>query len=203
MTRIKICGLRRSEDAEAVSRAGADLAGVILSQGFRRSVSMETAAEIRRTLHPDIPLCGVFVNETEEYIRPFVEEGVIQDVQLHGHEKNEMIDSLHRRFPALTVMKAFQIKDAADLEEAASSHADMVLLDSGTGTGRTFDWQLIGQFPRPYFLAGGLNAENASEAVGTLHPWGVDTSSGVETDGVKDAAKIEEFGNKVRTEEEQ
>lgn len=201
MTRVKICGLKRIQDAEAVNEAGADLAGVILSQGYRRSVCEEDALLIRNTLNKEIQLCGVFVNETEEYITSFIHKGVIDVIQLHGQEDNRMIDSLHEHLPGVTVMKAFTISDGSDLKQAADSHADMVLLDSGSGTGKTFNWGLINSFNRPYFLAGGLNENNISEAIHRLHPYGVDTSSGVETDHMKDPDRIKAFVKAVRTEE--
>ena len=201
MRTVKICGLRRKEDIEAVNVLLPEYAGMILSSGFRRSLSRETAAELKAALDKRIKMCGVFVNEETAFIRSFLEEGIIDIVQFHGNEKNSQIDELHSLYPGLTVFKAFRVRNKEDLKEAAESHADHVLLDSGTGTGRTFDWELIRDFPRPYILAGGLDPENVGEALRILTPIGLDVSSGVETDGMKDPLKMKAFVEAVRGKE--
>lgn len=197
MTRLKLCGLMRAADAEAVNAVRPELAGMILSPGFRRSVTAETAAEIRRTLDRSIPAVGVFVNAQIREITAFASRGIIQLVQLHGTEDDAYIWQL-RRVCTLPIIKAFRIASADDLQKAERSDADLVLLDSGTGTGQTFEWSLLNGFPRPYFLAGGLTPENAAAAIEALHPYGVDVSSGIETDGQKDAEKIRRFAEIVR-----
>ena len=197
MTRLKLCGLMRAADAEAVNAVRPELAGMILSPGFRRSVTAETAAEIRRALDRLIPAVGVFVNAQIREITAFASRGIIQLVQLHGTEDDAYIWQL-RRVCTLPIIKAFRIASADDLQKAERSDADLVLLDSGTGTGQTFDWSLLEGFPRPYFLAGGLTPENAAAAIEALHPYGVDVSSGIETDGQKDAEKIRRFAEIVR-----
>ena len=203
MTAIKLCGLSTAKDIEAVNTLRPEFIGFVFAEKSRRYVSPDRAMMLRKKLDASIRAVGVFVRESPETVASLLQDGVIDMAQLHGGEDESYIERL-RSMTDRPLIQAFRVDNADDLERAGRSTADYILLDSGAGgTGRTFDWQLIGQFPRPYFLAGGLNAENAAEAVGTLHPWGVDTSSGVETDGVKDAAKIEEFVNKVRTEEEQ
>lgn len=197
MTRLKLCGLMRAADAEAVNAVRPELAGMILSPGFRRSVTAETAAEIRRALDRLIPAVGVFVNAQIREITAFASRGIIQLVQLHGTEDDAYIWQL-RRVCTLPIIKAFRIASADDLQKAERSDADLVLLDSGTGTGQTFEWSLLNGFPRPYFLAGGLTPENAAAAIEALHPYGVDVSSGIETDGQKDAEKIRRFAEIVR-----
>jgi phosphoribosylanthranilate isomerase len=197
MTRLKLCGLMRAADAEAVSAVRPELAGMILSPGFRRSVTPETASEIRRALDRQIPAVGVFVNAQIAQITAFAARDIIQLVQLHGTEDDAYILQL-RRVCTLPVIKAFRIQSAEDAQKAAQSDADLVLLDSGTGTGQTFDWSLLKGFPRPYFLAGGLNPDNAAAAIGMLHPYGIDVSSGIETDGQKDPEKIRRFAEIVR-----
>ena len=99
--------------------------------------------------------------------------------------------ALRAAAPGKEIWKAFQVRGPADLERATAFPADRILLDSGQGTGRTFDWSLLRHFPRPYLLAGGLDPENLPEAIRTLRPYGVDLSSGVETDGLKDFTKIQ------------
>ena len=197
MTKIKICGLMSAQDARFADEVRPDFAGMILSSGFRRSVSAETAAAIRAALDPQIPAVGVFVDAPAADIAAFVTSGIIQIVQLHGHEDAAYLAAL-RQMTDVPVWQAFRIRNAEDVRQAEQSAADTVLLDSGTGTGKAFDWSLLSGITRPYFLAGGLNPENAADAVGTLHPAGVDVSSGVETDGRKDFQKMRAFVRAVR-----
>ena len=197
MTKIKICGLMSAQDARFANEVRPDFAGMILSAGFRRSVSAETAAAIRAALDPQIPAVGVFVDAPAADIAAFVTSGIIQIVQLHGHEDAAYLAAL-RQMTDVPVWQAFRIRNAEDVRQAEQSAADTVLLDSGTGTGKAFDWSLLSGITRPYFLAGGLNPENAADAVGTLHPAGVDVSSGVETDGRKDFQKMRAFVRAVR-----
>lgn len=199
MTIIKICGLMRTEDAEVLNAVRPDFAGMILSPGFRRSVSLEQAAAIRQALDPAIPAVGVFVNTPYQHITECAEAGLMQYIQLHGGEDAFYLRGL-RLSCKLPVIQAFRIRSADDLEPAAHSEADLILLDSGTGTGKTFDHTLLGGFPRPYILAGGLSPEIVSDVIRTYRPYGVDVSSGVETDGMKDAKKIREFVNIIRNE---
>ena len=197
MTKIKICGLMTPQDAAFVNAVQPDFAGMILSPGFRRTVTRETAAAIREALDTAIPAVGVFVDADPADIAAYVNSGIIQTVQLHGHEDAAYIEKL-RQMTDAQIFQAFRIRSAADVQEAEQSAADMILLDSGTGTGRVFDWSLLSDIRRPYFLAGGLDPENAPAAVAALHPAGVDVSSGVETDGRKDFAKIQAFVRAVR-----
>ena len=197
MTKIKICGLMSAADAQSVNEVHPDYAGMILSPGFRRSVTQETAAAIRSALEPAIPAVGVFVNAEPAEIAAYLERGIIQLVQLHGNEDDAYLAAL-REITGAQIIKAFRIRTQADVQTAKQSAADIILLDSGTGTGKVFDWTLLSGITRPYLLAGGLNPENAAEAVVTLHPAGVDVSSGVETDGRKDPEKIRAFVRAVR-----
>ena len=199
MTRIKICGLMRTADAEILNEVKPDFAGMILSPGFRRSVSEETAAAIRQALDPGIPAVGVFVNATFQHITEYAEAGIMQYVQLHGDEDAAFLRGL-RLSCGLPVIQAFRIRSETDLRRAAESEADFILLDSGTGTGKSFDHALLDGFPRPYILAGGLTPENVRGVIEQRHPLGVDVSSGVETDGMKDAEKIRAFVNQIRSE---
>lgn len=197
MTKIKICGLMTPQDAVFVNAVQPDFAGMILSPGFRRTVTRETAAAIREALDTAIPAVGVFVDADPADIAAYVNSGIIQTVQLHGHEDAAYIEKL-RQMTDAQIFQAFRIRSAADVQQAEQSAADMILLDSGTGTGRVFDWSLLSDIRRPYFLAGGLDPENAAEAITALHSAGVDVSSGVEKDGRKDFAKIQAFVRAVR-----
>lgn len=197
MTKIKICGLMTPQDAAFVNAVQPDFAGMILSPGFRRTVTRETAAAIREALDAAIPAVGVFVDADPADIAAYVNSGIIQTVQLHGHEDAAYIEKL-RQMTDAQIFQAFRIRSAADVQQAEQSAADMILLDSGTGTGRVFDWSLLFDIRRPYLLAGGLHPGNVAEAVAALHSAGVDVSSGVETDGRKDFAKIQAFVRAVR-----
>lgn len=190
--KVKLCGMRRVEDIEAVNRVKPDYAGTICSAGFKRSVTMETAQELRKTLSPDIPLVGVFVNEEIERIQAFLNAGILQIVQLHGSEDADYIQNL-RKLTAAPIIKAFKIQRKSDLTSALQSPADEILLDSGAGSGETLDWSLLTDIERPFLLAGGLTPENVSEAISQVHPVGVDVSSGIETGGWKDAEKMARF----------
>ena len=201
MTVVKLCGIRNWKDALAVNASGADMAGVILSPGFRRSVTIGSARSIRQTLQDEIPLCGVFVNAEIGRIVSYTEQGLIDWIQLHGQETNDYIDTVHAHCSLQKVIKAFVVREASDIDRANASHADLVLLDGGTGEGKGFDLNLLAGIRRPYLLAGGLNPDNAAAAVRSLHPYGVDTSSGIETEGRKDPAKMAAFVQAVRKED--
>ncbi|MBR2676848.1 MAG: phosphoribosylanthranilate isomerase [Solobacterium sp.] len=201
MTTIKFCGLRREEDILAVNGIHPDYAGMILSAGYKRSVDREQAKRLKTLLDPGIAMCGVFVNEDVEYIASFVTEGIIDVIQLHGSEEDQMVQELKERFPKVPVIKAFIIHNEEDVQKALSSSADRILLDGGAGEGRRVRLSLLKDVNREYMLAGGLDAENVSEAIRFLHPYGVDTSSGIETDHRKDPKKMKAFAKAVRKED--
>ena len=190
--KIKLCGLSRAEDIAAANRLMPDYIGFVFAKKSRRYVSPERAAELKALLDPRITAVGVFVNETPENIANLLESGVIDAAQLHGDEDEEYISSL-RKLTDKTLIKAFKVNSVQDVIKAESSSADLVLLDSGAGTGSVFDWELIRTVKRRYFLAGGLDSRNVGEAIETLHPWAVDVSSGVETGGIKDEKKMADF----------
>lgn len=190
--KIKLCGLSRAEDIAAANRLLPDYIGFVFAKKSRRYVSPERAAELKALLDPRITAVGVFVNETPENIANLLESGIIDAAQLHGDEDEEYIKTL-RRLTGKTLIKAFRVTDAGDVGAVMSSSADLVLLDSGAGTGSVFDWELIRTVKRRYFLAGGLDSRNVGEAIETLHPWAVDVSSGIETGGIKDEKKMADF----------
>lgn len=200
MTRIKICGLRREEDISYINEVGADFAGFILSPRFWRYVEPEVVRELRSKLNDKTQVVGVTVDEDVSYVASLVNDGTIDIAQLHGNESEEYISELRRLTSNKAVItKVFIIKSDEDIARAKASSADYVLLDSGTGTGKSFDWELIRDIGRDYFLAGGLNPENVSEAVKTYNPYAVDVSSGVETEKIKDVSKIKLFAKNVRS----
>ncbi len=197
MTKIKICGLTRTEDIDAANTYLPDYIGFVFWPKSKRYVTKEKAKELRKSLNDDIKVVGVFVDEDVDKVAALLNEGVIDLAQLHGHEDEEYIDRL-RSLSDKEIIKAFVIHSDKDIEVASRSTADYVLLDAGMGAGETFDWQLLKDFRRSFFLAGGLNASNVEEALMQLDPYAVDVSSGVETAGIKDEVKIEEFINTVR-----
>lgn len=197
MTQVKMCGLRRMEDIEAVNRLMPEYVGFIFAPASRRFVSPEEAAALRQALLPGIRAVGVFVDEDAGSVARLLAEGVIDIAQLHGNEDGAYIARLKAR-TGKPVIRAFRIKDAEDLRAAEASPADMILLDAGAGDGKTFDWSMLSSVSRPYFLAGGLTPENTAEAVKRYHPFAVDVSSGIETDGFKDCNKMRAFMRAVR-----
>jgi Phosphoribosylanthranilate isomerase len=189
-TKIKICGIKRECDAIMLNRAAPDYAGFVFYEGSRRFVSADMALRLRELTKPEIKTVGVFVNAPVEIISDLYGSRIIDIVQLHGDEDEEYISGLRRVSEGTEVWKAYKVRSQRDIEEAAKSSADMVLLDNGYGTGERFDWGFIRGFPRPFILAGGLTPENIGQAIEKLHPFAVDVSSGVETLGVKDEDKI-------------
>ena len=189
-TKIKICGLSRPEDIEAVNEVKPDYAGFVVEVSkSRRNVSVQQLRRLTALLDHGIVSVGVFVNAPVELIVGLLQDGVLAMAQLHGQEDDAYIQALQAR-TGKPVWKAFRIRSTDDSDAARASSADMILLDNGYGTGRTFDWSLAGGVNRPFLLAGGLAPDNIPEAVAALHPYGVDISSGVETGGQKDRGKI-------------
>lgn len=191
MTKIKICGLRRPEDVEAVNRACPDFAGFVIEAAkSRRSVSREELRKLKKGLRKEILSVGVFVNMEPEAAARLLEEGTLELAQLHGQEDERYIRRL-RELTDKPLIQAFSVQTEEDVRRALESTADYLLFDQGNGgTGRTFDWSLLPKIRRPFFLAGGLSEANLREAVRRVKPWAVDLSSSLETEGKKDAEKI-------------
>lgn len=195
-TKLKICGLFRPTDIEYANEVQPDYAGFILTPGFRRSISREQAMRFRQKLNGEIPVVGVFVDAPCEEVLHYLKEDIIQMAQLHGRETEE--DILYIKAAAgKPVLKAVKVQDRSDVEAWLGSAADYLVFDGGTGSGKAFDWRLLADISRDYFLAGGLNAGNLEEAL-ALQPYAVDLSSGVETEGVKDRAKMQAVAETVR-----
>ncbi len=191
MTRVKICGLFRPCDIEAVNEAGPDYCGFIVHfPKSHRNVTPEQVRILRAKLVPAITPVGVFVDQPVEDVAALLNDGTLSVAQLHGHEDERYIAALRALAPGHEIWKAFQVRSRKDLDAAKASTADIVLLDNGYGTGQTFDWSLISEVSRPFFLAGGLNPDNLAQAIRQVRPYGVDLSSGVETDRQKDPIKI-------------
>ena len=197
MTKIKLCGMTCPKDIQTANLLMPDYIGFVLSPVSRRYISSSQAAALKKLLSPQIAAVGVFVREEVETVAELLNRGVLDAAQLHGGE-----DALYlARLRALTdrpILQAFRIHGPEALDAALRSPADMILLDSGAGSGKRFNWDLLLTFPRPYFLAGGLTPENAADAVSALHPYALDVSSGIETDGKKDPAKMKAFVETIR-----
>ncbi len=194
--RVKLCGMFREVDVQAVAEAQPDLCGFIVDfPKSHRSVTPAQLAGLCDHLLECEPAAapiwrvGVFVDEPMGQLVRIVESGCIDLVQLHGNESAAYVDELRNR-TGIGILQAFRIRSAADVAAAETSAADLVLLDNGQGTGEGFDWSLVASVGRPFMLAGGLGPENVAQAVREVRPWGVDMSSGIETEKLKDPAKM-------------
>ena len=194
MVKVKICGIRRMEDIEIVNRYKPDYIGFVFADSKRR-VSHDLAYELKLNLDSDIISVGVFVDASLDEILKLFDEGVIEMAQLHGSESDEYILTLKEKTNSeLKIIKAIEMSEDVDLLEYNNSHADYLLLDSGKGSGKTFDWSLIeSDLNKEFFLAGGLDISNISDAIKEFDPYAIDLSSSLEVDGFKDESKIKEI----------
>ena len=199
MTKIKMCGLSRTEDIEAANAIKPDYIGFVFAEISKRRVSALEASKLKSKLNPEIKAVGVFLDDKLDFVASMLNLGIVDVVQLHGSEDEEYIEKV-RKITNKPIIKAFIIRSKEDVERAEKSTADYILLDGGKGEGKAFDWSLLKDIKRPYFLAGGLNPVNVSDAVKALKPYAVDVSTGIETDGVKDKEKMTAFADAVREE---
>lgn len=197
MMKVKFCGIKRIEDINMCNALVPDFIGFIFWDKSKRNISMDKAKELKLVLDKRIKVVGVFVDENIENIINFSNQNIMDIIQLHGNENNKYIKYLQDTTKK-PIIKAFKIISHDDIINANESVADYVMLDNGYGTGKSFDWNLIKNVKRDYFLAGGLNVNNVEEAITKLKPFAVDVSSGIETDGVKDELKMQEFLKIVR-----
>lgn len=216
--KVKMCGISKVETIPAVVEAKPDCMGLVFAPS-KRQVTVDQAKTLVEELHKqytkrynngteqsnndEIKTVGVFVNETLDNLVSIATEANLDVVQLHGDEDEAFIQSLKER-TNVEVWKAVQIRSAADAEAWIDSSADMLLFDAyhkdeRGGTGEVFDWSCLDEFERPFMLAGGIDSTNVARAIRTVRPYGIDISSGIETDGVKDNEKIKAFTNIVRT----
>ncbi len=204
---VKICGVRRIEDALCAAEAGADMIGLNFWPGTPRCVTLEQAREITDAVAGRIKIVAVFVDAPRGEILATADAVGADYVQLHGSESPEFVRDLGPR----PIIKAFRVRSEEDLAGMSDFAAAVYLLDARVpgmkgGTGRTIDWELARRAAesRPVLLAGGLTPRNVAEAVRTARPWGVDTASGVEVEpGVKDPEKIRCFVRNAKAEEEE
>ncbi|MFW5445530.1 phosphoribosylanthranilate isomerase [Aerococcus urinaeequi] len=199
MVKVKICGLRRPEDIEAANAAKPDYVGFIFVPETKRYVKPDLAASFRRDLAADIQTVGVFVNAPIEEIVAICQAGTIDLVQLHGEEDQAYIEHLKGQVNQ-DIIKSVAVGDELVV---VPNQADYLLFDSLSpsrgGSGKIFDWKMVSAYQeKPFFLAGGLGVENIEEALKVVRPYAVDASSSLETDGVKDPVKMQEFVAKIR-----
>lgn len=192
MTKVKLCGLTRPCDVDCVNELNPDYIGFVFFPKSKRNVTKKQAKELKAKLNPNIKAVGVLVNAELDFVANLLDEGIIDVAQLHGSEDADYIAALRKRTDK-PIFKAYTIKSAEDVSLANASTADLVLVDSGKGSGMTFSWELLKEMKRDYLLAGGLNLDNIQSALDTLHPYGLDVSSGIETDGLKDPEKMKKF----------
>ena len=198
MAKIKICGLKRLDDIEIVNKYKPDYIGFVFADS-KRKVTSDLACKMKKNLDSSIKSVGVFVDEDIDVIIKLYDEGIIDIAQLHGLENEEYIKKLKQKSNyQLEIINAIEMSDEKDLLGYENSLADYLLLDSGKGSGKTFDWRLIRKdLKKEFFLAGGLNSKNISKAIEEFNPYAVDLSSSVETDGYKDELKIKEVMEEV------
>jgi len=201
MTKIKICGLSRPVDIDMVNEVLPDYIGFVFAKS-KRQVSIALAAELKLRLKPDILAVGVFVNEDIDIIIQLCRAGTIDIVQLHGDETQDYLKKLKASIMN-PIIKAVRVRSSKDIISASELTCDYLLLDAYRedlygGGGETFDWSTIARTEKPYFLAGGIDIENITQAIAQTNPFCIDVSSGVETDGWKDPKKIIEIVAKVR-----
>lgn len=204
MVKVKICGIKNLQDVQAVNKHKPDFAGFVFYPLSKRYVSLIVARRLKAALNRHIKTVGVFVNAPVEEIAAAAEMGIIDLVQLHGDEGNAYIAEL-KKICKLPIIKAVHVQDENDIKRADYYNCDYLLFDTYSqsaygGTGRQFNTQLLKgvKIHKPYFIAGGLNAENVRHAIKGLKPFAADVSGGVETDGGKDAAKIKAFIKQVK-----
>ena len=209
--KVKMCGISNVETIPAIVDAKPDYMGLVFAPS-KRQVTVEQAKTLVEELHKQyavrynsetIKTVGVFVNETVENLLKIAEEVKLDVIQLHGDEDEFFIQILKEQ-SNVEVWKAVQVRSAADAEKWIDSSADMLLFDAyhkdeRGGTGEVFDWSSLDEFERPFMLAGGIDSTNVARAIRTVRPYGIDISSGIETNGVKDDEKMKAFTNIVRT----
>ena len=199
MAKVKICGISHEVEINIMNELRPDYIGFVFWSKSKRFIAPEHAGLLKSKLRRGIGAVGVFRNASLESVAMCVEVANLDMVQLHGDETVEYIAAL-REYIRRPIIKAFKITTAIEAERAMSTPADYAMLDAGTGDGKTFNWSLIGTHNRrAYFLAGGLNAGNAAEALSiTPQPYCLDVSTGVELNRLKDYRKCMQFILAVR-----
>lgn len=204
MINLKFCGMRRTLDIEYANECRPDYVGFILSDGFKRSVTAEEFAVLQKGLDKNIKKVGVFVNEPFKNILYCAYNENLDVIQLHGEENEDYIKNLRKDFSG-EIWKAVRAKNPEDIERYNRHSIDKLLIDSfsedgvgGTGVRINTDVVSAAKISKPFFIAGGITAENIGEIINKTKPFGVDISSGIETDGFKDLRKMKKIMNILR-----
>lgn len=197
MISVKFCGMRRPQDIEYANECRPDYVGFILSDGFKRTVSKEDFLALEKGLDKNIKKVGVFVNERPRNILELAEH--LDVIQLHGDEDHSTV-FYYSDVTNCEIWKAVRAKSPKDIERYSWNHIDKLLIDSFSedsvgGTGKRIDTEIVksAKIEKPFFIAGGITAENIAEIVRNTKPYGVDISSGIETDGYKDLNKMKKI----------
>ncbi len=201
-TKIKLCGMFREQDVDYANELQPDYVGFVLNfPKSHRSIDKETARQLKERLSEKIQAVGVFVDMKAEICAEYANSGIIDLIQLHGNENADYIRQL-RKLTNVPIIKAVKVTSINDISAAQKIDADYLLFDGGAGEGKAFDHALLRgvEITQPFFLAGGLTTENVTAEIEKFHPFGVDISSALETDGIKDKAKMTAFVNAVRKE---
>lgn len=210
MMKIKICGIRRSEDVDAVNLFHPDYIGFIFAPTWRQ-ISLDTALALAKKTDASIKKVGVFVNQPIELLAETYASGAVDFLQLHGQEDEAYEKELARTMkakgvknPEETWIRAYRIRGPGDFDQIGNTRSATLLLDAFSedalgGTGQSFDWSLIRNVEKPFFLAGGITADNVGKAMETIHPFGIDASSSLETNRVKDPEKIKILIERIRS----
>ena len=194
MTKVKICGICHEVEIGIMNELVPDFVGFVFVSKSRHFIAPEHASLLRSKLRPGIRSVGVFANHSLKSVAMCVEVAGLDMVQLHGDETGEYIAAL-REYIRCPIMKVYKVATPMDAEKALYSTADYVMLDGGNaGDGKTFDWAMLGNLRRKYFLSGGLTPENMNKALAvTPSPYALNVSSGVESKRTKDYRKVMKF----------
>lgn len=204
MISVKFCGMRRPQDIEYANECRPDYVGFILSDGFKRSVTAEEFSVLEKGLDKNIKKVGVFVNERPSKVLKLAEQ--LDVIQLHGDEDHSTV-LYYSDVTNCEIWKAVRAKSSEDIERYTWGHIKKLLIDSFSedcvgGTGKRINTEIVksAKIEKPFFIAGGITAENIAEIVRDTKPYGVDISSGIETDGYKDLNKMKQIMNILREE---
>ena len=191
MARVKVCGINSPEDVEIVNELKPDYVSFAFYKN-KRQVTYEKARKLKQILDKDIRVIGVFVDENTNVVASAANDDLLDVIEFHGNEGPGEIERI-KAFTEKPIIQGFRIRSRADVELALDSHADSILMYSDSESGVPMDWKLLKNVTRPYFLAGGLNADNIEKAIKICHPFAVSVTTGVETDGIKDREKMAAF----------
>lgn len=202
MTKVKICGITRKEDILICNELKPDFIGFVFFRKSIRNISPQSAQYLKSMLDKNIQTVGVFVDDDIDFIAKLCSENLLDLIQLHGNENDVYISKL-KNLTDKPIIKAVRVKNTSEILAADKLPCDYLLLDTyvqniAGGSGNTFDWSLIPDICKPFFLAGGLKPSNVASAISLCAPYAVDVSSGVEENRVKSKDKIAEFISNVR-----